>query len=90
MAPHNSNGPISTVASIHLDMNIPNCYKQEIFVSFLERYKKVLTNNIIIEDGFVVPPSGSGWGTDLDEEALKNFPPSEYVPIESEPYKDFF
>ena len=90
VAPHNSNGPISTVASIHLDMNIPNCYKQEIFVSFLERYRKVLTNNIIIEDGFVIPPSGPGWGTDLNEEALRNFPPSEYVPIESEPYKDFF
>ncbi len=90
VAPHNSNGPISTVASLHLDMSIPNCYKQEIFVSFLNGYKKVLTNNIVIENGFTAPPTGSGWGTDIDEEALKEFPPSEYTPIDSEPYKEFF
>ena len=90
VAPHNSNGPISTVASLHLDMSIPNCYKQEIFVSFLDGYKKVLTNNIVIEDGFTAPPKGAGWGTDIDEDALKEFPPSEYTPVESEPYKEFF
>ena len=90
VAPHNSNGPISTVASLHLDMSIPNCYKQEIFVSFLEGYKKVLTNNINIENGFATIPDGPGWGTDIDEEALKEFPTSKYISVESEPYKDFF
>ena len=60
VAPHNSNGPISTVASLHLDMSIPNCYKQEIFVSFIEGYKKVLTNNINIENGFATIPDGPG------------------------------
>ena len=90
VAPHNSNGPISTVASLHLDMSIPNLYKQEIFVSFLERYKKVLTNNIDIQDGFTSPPEGSGWGTDIDEDALAEFPPSKYTPVDSEPYTEFF
>ena len=90
VAPHNSNGPISTVASLHLDMSIPNLYKQEIFVSFLERYKKVLTNNIDIQDGFTSPPEGSGWGTDIDEDALTEFPPSKYTPVDSEPYTEFF
>jgi L-alanine-DL-glutamate epimerase-like enolase superfamily enzyme len=71
-------------------MSIPNCYKQEIFVSFLDGYKKVLTNNIVIENGFTAPPEGAGWGTDIDEDALKEFPPSEYTPVESEPYKEFF
>ena len=90
VAPHNSNGPISTVASLHLDMSIPNCFKQEIFVSFLDKYDAVLTNPIPIDDGFSIPPVGSGWGTDIDEEALKEFPPADYIPIESEPYTDFF
>ena len=90
VAPHNSNGPISTVASLHLDMSIPNLYKQEIFVSFLDRYKKVLTNNIDIQDGFTSPPEGSGWGTDIDEDALAEFPPSKYTPVDSEPYTEFF
>ncbi len=90
VAPHNSNGPISTAASLHLDMNIPNCFKQEIFVSFLDRYEAVLTNQIPIHDGFATPPVGPGWGTDIDEEALKEFPPSEYTPVDSEPYTEFF
>ena len=90
VAPHNSNGPISTAASLHLDMTIPNCYKQEIFIKYLEGYKKILTNNIKIEDGFTAPPIGPGLGTDINEEAMKEFPVSEYTPIESEPYKDFF
>tara|TARA_E500000331_G_scaffold108922_1_gene105843 strand:- start:14340 stop:15488 length:1149 start_codon:yes stop_codon:yes gene_type:complete len=90
VAPHNSNGPISTIASLHLDMSIPNCYKQEIFTSYLEGYKKILTNNLIIEDGFSAPPNGSGLGTDINEDALKEFPASNYIPIESEPYKEFF
>ena len=71
-------------------MSIPNCYKQEIFVSYLEGYNKILTNNLIIEDGFSAPPDGSGLGTDINEDALKEFPASNYIPIESEPYKEFF
>ncbi|MEC9277963.1 MAG: mandelate racemase/muconate lactonizing enzyme family protein, partial [Chloroflexota bacterium] len=90
VAPHNSNGPISTVSSLHLDMNIPNCFKQEIFVSFLDRYNSVLTNPIPIKDGFAIPPVGSGWGTDIDEYSLEKFPPSDYTPVDSEPYQDFF
>ena len=90
VAPHNSNGPISTVSSLHLDMNIPNCFKQEIFVSFLDRYNSVLTNPIPIDDGFAIPPVGAGWGTDIDDSSLKEFPPAEYIPVDSEPYRDFF
>ncbi|MBR49494.1 MAG: galactonate dehydratase [Chloroflexi bacterium] len=90
VAPHNSNGPISTIASLHLDMGISNLYKQEIFVSYLEGYKKILSNNLIVEDGFASPPQGSGLGTDINEVALNEFPIADYVPVESEPYTDFF
>ncbi|MBR91624.1 MAG: galactonate dehydratase [Dehalococcoidia bacterium] len=90
VAPHNSNGPISTIASLHLDMSITNCFKQEIFVSFLDKYRKVLTNDINIQDGYASISEEPGWGTDINEESLKEFPPSDYIPIESEPYTDFF
>ena len=36
--PHNSNGPISTVASLHLDACIPNFIIQELFYPDLELY----------------------------------------------------
>ena len=82
VAPHNSNGPISTVASLHLDMNTPNCPMQEIFVNFVERYNEVLTNPLVIDDqGYVHVPEGPGWGTDIDEDAVRSYPPNVYAPV---------
>ncbi len=89
VAPHNSNGPISTVASLHLDLAMPNAFMQEIFVSFLGAYKTVLTEMIPISDGHATVPEGPGWGTEIDVEALTQFPPCDYVTVESEPYLAF-
>ena len=87
-----SNGPISTVASLHLDISIPNSLMQEIFVNYLPRYNEVLTNPIVIEDGYCKLPEGPGWGTDIREDVLTKYPPVPYTPntpIESEPYRKF-
>jgi galactonate dehydratase len=89
VAPHNSNGPISTVASLHLDVSIPNCFMQEIFVNFLPLFDEVLTNPLVIEDGYCQLPERPGWGTDLREEVLRAHPPAPFKPVESEPYLDF-
>ena len=89
VAPHNSNGPISTVASLHLDMCTPNIFKQEIFVSFLGNYDAVLTEPIELGDGFARSPAGPGWGTEIDVSALSDFPPADFVQVESEPYLEY-
>ncbi len=89
-SPHNSNGPISTVASLHLDMTLPNCHMQELFLNSTKEYDEVLTNPIAVSDGSATVPEGPGWGTDIDDEVLKKYPPSELTPIESEPYLGFF
>ncbi len=89
VAPHNSNGPLSTVASLHLDLAIPNAFMQEIFVSFLKAYEAVLTEMIPISDGRATVPDGPGWGTEIDVAALEKFPPCDYVTVESEPYLAF-
>ena len=89
VAPHNSNGPLSTVASLHLDLAIPNAFMQEIFVSFLGAYEAVLTEMIPISDGRATVPDGPGWGTEIDVDALSKFPPCDYVTVESEPYLAF-
>jgi galactonate dehydratase len=89
VAPHNSNGPISTVASLHLDMAINNCHMQELFLNSLDLYQEVLTNPLIIEDGSGAPPDGPGWGTDLDDDVLAQHPPVAFTPVESEPYEEF-
>jgi galactonate dehydratase len=89
VAPHNSNGPISTVASLHLDVAINNCHMQELFVNALDRYQAVLTRPIPIADGFGAPPDGPGWGTDLDDAVVAEYPPASFTPVDSEPYLAF-
>ena len=89
IAPHNSNGPISTLASLHLDMAIPNCFRQEIFVSFVARYRELLTSPILIADGHACPPAGPGWGAELREDMLSQYPPVDFKQVESEPYGTF-
>ncbi|MEZ4834790.1 MAG: mandelate racemase/muconate lactonizing enzyme family protein [Caldilineaceae bacterium] len=89
LAPHNSNGPISTIASLHLDMAIPNCHMQELFLNSLDLYQQVLTNPLTVVDGYGAPPIGPGWGADLDDAVLAKHPPSDFTPVDSEPYLQF-
>lgn len=51
--------------------------------------QEVLTNPLIIEDGFGKPPEGPGWGTDLDDAVLAKYPPTDFIPVEHEPYLAF-
>ena len=50
---------------------------------------EVLTNPIVIENGKGTPPAGPGWGTDLDDTVLAEFPPADFTPVVSEPYLRF-
>ena len=83
LAPHNSNGPISTVASLHLDMMINNTFMQELILRFLDRYNEMLTHPLEIKDGYCTPPAGPGWGTDLREDVIAKYPPTDYDPVSS-------
>ncbi|MCK4962199.1 MAG: galactonate dehydratase, partial [Anaerolineales bacterium] len=38
--PHNSNGPVQTIASLHLDASIPNFVFQEFFYPYLDMYNE--------------------------------------------------
>ena len=51
--------------------------------------ERVLTRPIPIRDGYATVPEGVGWGTDIDLETLKAFPPNDYAPVESGPYIEF-
>lgn len=89
VSPHNSNGPISTVASLQLQTTIPNANMQELFLNMIELYNEVLTVPLVVKNGHCSPPAGPGWGTDIDEEALGKYPPTKHIPVESEPYPPF-
>lgn len=89
VAPHNSNGPISTIASLHLLTGIHNGLMQEIFLNMIELYNEVLTESLEINDGRCHLNDKPGWGYDLKEEIVNKYPPTNYIPVESEPYSPF-
>jgi L-alanine-DL-glutamate epimerase-like enolase superfamily enzyme len=62
---------------------------QELFLNSVDLYQQVLTNPLVIEDGYGAPPAGPGWGTELDDAVLAQHPPAKFIPIESEPYRAF-
>lgn len=73
--PHNSNGPVQTVASLHLDASIPNFVFQEFFYPYLDQYNEILTEPIKYQDGYLEIPTGPGLGTDIREEVIRKRPP---------------
>lgn len=75
--PHNSNGPIGTIASLHVDASIPNCIIQEFFYPYLDHYNEILTEPIEYVDGYLKIPDRPGLGTDINEEAILKRPPIE-------------
>lgn len=74
VAPHNSNGPISTVASVHLDACTPNAVMQELVVSRLPLYNELLTEPLVVKDGYIQLPDGPGWGVDIIPDAEERYP----------------
>ncbi|MDP6513712.1 MAG: galactonate dehydratase [SAR202 cluster bacterium] len=81
--PHNSNGPISTVASLHLDACIPNVIFQELIYPRMERYNELLTEPIELEGGYLRIPDRPGLGTDVKEDVIKKYPPIENANVAS-------
>ncbi len=75
--PHNSNGPIGCLASLHLDACIPNFIFQEFFYPYLDYYNELLSDPIEYADGHVKIPDRPGLGADLNEEVARRYPPEE-------------
>ena len=73
--PHNAGGPLSTLASIHLDASTPNFAIQEFFEPYRERYDQLLTHPIEVDAGRLVVPDRPGLGADIDEDAAAALPP---------------
>lgn len=79
--PHNSNGPVQTIASLHLDASIPNFVFQELFYPYLDMYNEILTEPIIYKDGYLEIPTSPGLGTDIREDVIRKHPPKKQPPM---------
>ncbi|MGH9327831.1 MAG: mandelate racemase/muconate lactonizing enzyme family protein [Terriglobia bacterium] len=79
MAPHNPNGPIATVMSLHYAAAITNFFVLETIGSTAEDAlaEELLNHPAKLQDGQFELPEGPGFGVVLDEEALARRP---YLP----------
>ncbi|MBI4890855.1 MAG: mandelate racemase/muconate lactonizing enzyme family protein [Acidobacteria bacterium] len=74
VAPHNPNGPISTIASAHVMASIPNFFRQEFMVQDVPWRDTVLDRPLPVEAGFFHLDDRPGLGFDLVEEELESHP----------------
>ena len=65
IAPHMYCGPIAAAAAVQLDTCSPNFLVQEFNTNDLHR--DIFVEPIVIENGFITPPTGPGLGVELDE-----------------------
>jgi len=74
VAPHSPQGPVSTAASAHLALAIPNFLILE-FVRSAPFRDRIMQEPWVVRDGCLEVPDRPGLGVDLDEDALAASPP---------------
>jgi len=75
VAPHNSQGPVCTMASVHADFTMTNFKIQEVFEDFVEPHvREVIIGRPMVVDGYISPPDKPGLGIELNMEVIKAHP----------------
>ena len=75
VAPHNFYGHLSTLMSAHLCATVPNFRIMEIDVDDVPWKDDLVTEPPRIVNGELLLPTGPGWGTEVNEEAVRAHPP---------------
>jgi galactonate dehydratase len=74
IAPHNPNGPFSTIASAHAMATVPNFFRQEFMLKDVPWRDECLSHPLPIVRGYFELPDRPGLGFDVDEEVLLEHP----------------
>jgi galactonate dehydratase len=75
VAPHNCDGPLKTIASIHLAANIPNFLILETFQDFDVPWRNEIVSGMPqVVDGYLGVPSKPGWGVEVNEAVIAAHP----------------
>jgi galactonate dehydratase len=74
LAPHNPNGPLSTIASAHVCASVPNFFRQEFMYNDVSWRDEVIDHPIEIANGKLILSDRPGLGVDLIEEELEKHP----------------
>ena len=74
VAPHNPNGPLSSLASAHVCAAIPNFFRQEFMFTDVPWRDTVISRPLNIKDGYFILDDAPGLGVDLVDEVLEAHP----------------
>jgi L-alanine-DL-glutamate epimerase-like enolase superfamily enzyme len=75
VAPHNFYGHLATMMNAHFCAVVPNLRVMEIDPDTVPWYDDLVTVKPVIRDGHLFVPTGPGWGTEVNEEAVRAHPP---------------
>jgi galactonate dehydratase len=75
VAPHNFYGHLATMMSAHFCAVVPNLRIMEIDPDTVPWYDDLVTVKPDIREGHLYLPTGPGWGTEVNEEAVRAHPP---------------
>jgi len=74
IAPHNPNGPLSTLSSGYLSASIPNFFRQEFMYDDVSWRDQIIDHPLEIKDGKLILSERPGLGVDLVEEEMEKHP----------------
>jgi len=83
-SPHNPSGPVACGATLQLAAFLPNFNIFEFMATDISCRDKLTTEDLILEDGYLVIPDRPGLGIELKEENLSKYP---YEPVMLKHYK---
>ncbi|OLB97247.1 MAG: enolase, partial [Candidatus Rokubacteria bacterium 13_1_40CM_68_15] len=75
VAPHNFYGHLATMMNAHFCAVVPNLRIMEIDLDTVPWYDELVTVAPTIRDGYLHLPTRPGWGTEVNEEAVRAHPP---------------
>jgi galactonate dehydratase len=75
VAPHNFYGHLSTMMSAHLAAVVPNLRIMETDPDVVPWHDDLFTVKPEVRNGVLSLPDGPGWGTEVNEEAVRAHPP---------------
>jgi L-alanine-DL-glutamate epimerase-like enolase superfamily enzyme len=75
VAPHNFYGHLATMMNAHWSAVVPNLRIMEIDPDTVPWMDDLVTVRPDVRDGHLHLPTGPGWGTEVDEQAVRAHPP---------------
>jgi galactonate dehydratase len=75
VAPHNFYSHLATMMSAHFAAVVPNLRIMEIDPDMVPWQDNLVTVKPVIKNGYLELPTGPGWGTEVNEEAVHAHPP---------------